>query len=1400
MSRPSRSMHHDWLRLVEVAGPFLTVSVLEEAGYSEFPVLRDKKRELSRLYENWVDASGRAAAAAFDDWFRAVLEEGLEFLPDELVPGSSWSVQQVGGSGSFSPDLAFVDRADGGKPLLFIARIPADADPLGRDSRSEWPDSPAEKTVALCRHFHVRLGLVTNGEKWVLVNAPEDTANSLSGTVTWLARLWFQEEGTLYAFLSLLGRFRFLGDPRTTLPALLDESLKHTEEVTDTLGRQVRNAVEILIAGLDRADRLSGRTLLRGVEPEELYEASLTVMMRLVFLLCAEERGLLLYGEPAYDDVYAASTLRRQLEEDADRHGSAVLERRFDAWSRLLALFRAVWGGVSHPNLLLPAMGGSLFDPDRYPWLEGRTRGAAPSAPAVPPAIDNRTILCLLDSLQLLEQKDGAIPLSFRSLDVEQIGYIYEGLLEFAADRATDVLLGLETKRKFKDSFVALPLSKLEALALDSREALFAFVKEKTDVSENALERTFETDLDPNDRGRLERVCGGDEALLRRVLPFAGWLRETKGGDPVVHLEGAFHMVPGSERGSTGTHYTPRVLTTELVERALEPMVYEGPACGKPRNEWVLRSPAEILALAVCDPAMGSGAFLVQACRYLADKLMDAWALAEKAGKAVAADGSIVDFPPREPMSRVEADRKVEALRLIAERCLYGVDVNPLAVELAKLSLWLVTLSKGRPFAFLDHNLRAGDSLLGVRDARSVSQATPTPDRYAVTLHTVRVEEALKEAAALRERVRTARVLDIRDVEAQNHFAAEARTRIERISEFADALVGYALASGKKGQKLVSGLVSLSADAPTWLDAPEGDPRLASVRAETAANLSVELPAGRPPRRPFHWALEFPEVFARGGFDAIVGNPPFLGGKKISTSNGKLYRNYLVGHLARGLSGSADLVAYFFLRAYSLLRPGGVFYLIANNTIAEGDTRQVGLETMVKHAAQILAASPNRPWPGTAGVIISPVMIRKPLESDHTASLAAEGSSHPSPDELAVDGRWHGNIRLSDESVSYISPFLSAQDEWSPRVLAENADQSFIGTVIYNPGFLLSEEQAHQFLVDNPACSNVLFPYLIGDDLNSDPQQKASRWVINFFDWPLARDAQGSWKALSKQERDRLLESYHVPSDYPGHVASDFPELLKIVEQKVKPERMHHPEPQTKEKWWQFQRSRPNLYHAIGRGEPFIKHPTGWTGDVKQEKVLIMTRHTHYFAPQWVVNNQVFSDATAVVAISSEIMGSILLSVFAQEWVFKHASTIGTGLRFTPEDCYETFPFPKPLPDNLDKLGLSFDSLRREIMRRENIGLTDLYNAFHDPGSRIEGIEEMRAKQREIDEAVKAAYGWTDIDLGHGFHEVPYLPENDRVRYTVSEPARLEILKRLAALNRERWESEEAAGLHKKGK
>ena len=103
-------------------------------------------------------------------------------------------------------------------------------------------------------------------------------------------------------------------------------------------------------------------------------------------------------------------------------------------------------------------------------------------------------------------------------------------------------------------------------------------------------------------------------------------------------------------------------------------------------------------------------------------------------------------------------------------------------------------------------------------------------------------------------------------------------------------------------------------------------------------------------------------------------------------------------------------------------------------------------------------------------------------------------------------------------------------------------------------------------------------------------------------------------------------------------------------------------------------------------------------------------------------------------------------------------------------------------------------------MISRTIGLTALYNLFHNPVEKDAELEEMRKLQREIDVAVRDSYGWQDIDLGHGFHEVGYLPSNDNVRYTISEPARIEILKRLAALNRQRWEEEESKGLHKKAK
>jgi len=191
----------------------------------------------------------------------------------------------------------------------------------------------------------------------------------------------------------------------------------------------------MLVATLGRLDAQhqaehSTRLLPPDVGPAEVYQAAVTVLMRLVFLLYAEERGLLPLDDDTYASAYAVNTLADNLRDRATDHGEDALERTATGWYRLLALFRGVHRGARHEQLILPAYGGSLFDPDRFPWLEGRATPDAPLGSGDVPAVDDRTLLKALDSLQTLQFAKERRQVSYRSLDVEQIGYVYESLLD----------------------------------------------------------------------------------------------------------------------------------------------------------------------------------------------------------------------------------------------------------------------------------------------------------------------------------------------------------------------------------------------------------------------------------------------------------------------------------------------------------------------------------------------------------------------------------------------------------------------------------------------------------------------------------------------------------------------------------------------------------------------------------------------------------------------------------------------------------------------------------------------------------------------------------------------------------------------------------------------------------
>lgn len=1087
--------HGEWLSLLDVSGPFLAEPVLKEAlpqGLQGLdPIV---KKEVRQAYDEWreaLDFDEVEFSKLHGAWIAFVLDRvlgfGAEFLAigDKLGDGHRYLVPENGIT--LVPDAAVTDGK--GKSLLLVKQYDAQTSLSEDASPDGWAASPIERMIELCRATGIRLALVTNGEQWTLIDAP---VGAVTSTASWYARLWSQEPLTLQAFAELLGIRRFFSGAEAELTSLLDKSLTLQDEVTDALGEQVRRAVEVLVQSLDRADQDRNRELLKDVSPEELYEAGLTIMMRIVFLLSAEERGLLLLGDRQYEGNYAVSTLRGQLRLEADE----IQERRWDAWSRLLSLFRAVFAGVDHGSMRMPALGGSLFDPDRFPFLEGRSKGSNwKTDAAVPLPIDNRTVLLLLDAVQLFQGRT----LSYLALDVEQIGYVYEGLLERTVVRAKEVTLDLTATKNAKAPWATL--SELDDSAASGGGAVDELLKERTGSSASRIRNDLAKKPDETESGKLLAACDGDVGLRDRIKPYFHLLRTDSWGYPLVYPKGTFMVASGSDRRETGTHYTPKSFTEAIVRTTLEPLVYVGPSDGAPRDEWRLKSPDELLDLKVCDPAMGSGAFLVQACRYLADRVVEAWAEVETIGKAISADGEVKDeIGALEPLSQNADERSLTARRLIAERCLYGVDMNPLAVELAKLSIWLVTLAKGRPFGFLDHNFRSGDSLLGILSIEQIDYLEMKPGRgSSAKLFASKMKHEVQKAIELRRNLQSRPIREIRDVEVMAALDTDARKRLDVFEKIADALVAEAFSKLAQANS-----TDLSLEAGRAVEGDEVAIGLLERRA--SLGLSRDLPSGHHVRAPLHWALQFPEVFlrSRGGFDAVIGNPPFLGGKKISTAKGPAYRSFISWALS-GEKGAADLCAFFFLRARSLLRNEGAFGLLATNTICQGSAREIGLARIERNAS-IFRASSSCPWPGSAGVDVSIVFV--------------------------FAGQWSGTRILDGEPVDNINSYLTAAGAGEKPNKLQSSIYGTKGTYVYGEGFIVDQPTYDEFVNDDPRNAAVLQRYLGARDFTTTVDQLPTRWAINFGERSeeKAQEFTAPFRHVFetvKPERDKLTRQVH---------------------------------------------------------------------------------------------------------------------------------------------------------------------------------------------------------------------------------------------------------------------------------
>ena len=1166
----------------------------------------------------------------------------------------------------------------------------------------------------LLRHTGVAAGLLFNGAGLRLISAPRGES---SGWLDFRVADMLPTAGRPIstAMRLLLGQNRLLSQPGgKRLAALLEDSRKYQNEVSERLAEQVLHALYEFQRGFQAAhDTSQGELLCEPLanNPDEVYRGLLTVVLRLVFLLYAEERDMLPQDE-TFLGAYSLAALYERLREDAALHPD-TMDQRFGGYAQLLSLFRMVHDGARAGAMRLPPRHGALFDPDRYRFLEGRGEvGARQIDERIdPPLVPDGTVYRVLEKLIVLDGER----ISYRALDVEHVGSVYETMMGFRLETAEGLTVAIKAAKKQG----APAAVNLEALLGQPPADRAKWLQERTDRKLTDRLRRATRDADT-----MEALHAALDPVIER------------NATPDLVPGGAMVLQPSEERRRSGSHYTPRELTEPIVRTALAPILERLRA----EADGPLR-PEQILDLKVCDPAMGSGAFLVEACRQLGDALVEAWQ----------GHDAMPDIPPDE-------NEIIFARRQIAQRCLYGVDRNPKAVDLAKLSLWLVTLAKDHPLTFLDHALRPGDALVGLsrRQLRAFhwkDDAEPLQAGF----EAMRAQEHLASARELRRGIReaddTVSELELRQL------CDDSRFETDNVRLLGDLVLAAFFEEAKPKQreelrKQVAGAVQRGEmhNYKSWLE---------------------ELRHAEPPLAPFHWEIEFPEVFDRDnpGFDAVVGNPPFAGKNTVAAANVAGYPDWLK-QVHEESHGNADLVAHFFRRAFELLRTSGTSGLIATNTIAQGDTRSTGLRWICNNGGEIYQARRRVKWPGLAAVVVSVLHVHK--------------------------GNYRGAKLLDGKKVNAITAFLfhrGGHDD--PARLEVNAGKSFQGSIVLGMGFTFDDTdtkgvatplaEMDRLITEEPRNRDAIFPYIGGEEVNTSPTHAHHRYVINFRGYPLRREDLGEcWADVDKHQRREWLRSGIVPLDYPGSVAADWPELLAIAEERVKPERMKVNRKIRRDYWWRYGDRQPSLYLSI----------------VPLKQVLVISRVGQQAAFAFRPVGMVYAESLVVFPLDTYAALCVFQSRPHEIWARSLGSSLEDRLRYTPSDCFETFPFPDGwnTHPNLERAGSDYYRFRADLMVRHGEGLTKIYNRFHDPDEADPEIARLRELHVAMDRAVLDAYGWTDIStqckclLDYEIDEEEWGSRKKPYRQRWPDEVRDEVLARLLELNAERSVAEQRSG------
>lgn len=863
-----------------------------------------------------------------------------------------------------------------------------------------------------------------------------------------------------------------------------------------------------------------------------------------------------------------------------------------------------------------------------------------------------------------------------------------------------------------------------------------------------------------------------------------------------------FSFVEGTGRSSSGSHYTPEELVQPLIKHSLDYLLEDREKLVRKEVEQQKLRGAEkvalreqvvakhFLTLKVADVACGSGHILLSAARRIA---MVYAALTEES-----------DQPTPTGMRH--------ATREVIRNCIYGVDKNPLAVELCKVALWLEAHNPGEPLSFLDHRIKCGDAIVGLahRDelekgiADEAFKSLPGDDKDIAALfrNKNKKERLEREAKAVQTRAQFEKQTSDSVQDALTEYRTftrmpentpeEIKAKQKAYRKFLDGK-GYSflktMADTQVAQffipKTTANKDRLISDAQ-YMAMLAGWEGWQGPKTSFASDLAAK-------KRFFHWFLEFPEVFAEGmkkadteqgrsgGFDCILGNPPFLGGQKLSGTFGDNYLEYIKYQFDP--IGAVDLVTYFFRRIFSIIREKGFLSLISTNTIAQGKSREDGLEIICKQGGTINHAIKSTPWPGIAAVVVALVTITKQ--------------------------QWSGRFFLNNNYITNITPYLDGADpQINPKNLFSNERKCFQGHNVLGDGFFLSRTEYLQMASINEQNRNVIFPIINANELlNSYNNTDIQRYVIYFNEMNIEK-------------------------------AQTYVEPFSFIKNNVKPDREKKDVlkyPRMVNEWWKFWMNKRDFSIALEKSKSVLY------------SAIVSKTHAFQYFP-----NNVFSSHANIGIPDAKLWEfSCLQSSIHEAWSWKYASTMKGDRRYLPSDCFETFPFTHLIFSvnlkRIEKIGETYHEHRRQLMLKIQLGLTKTYNAFHSPdvnsgiaeinfavlakpeiekkygkevwnlwnhlqrtpgtcsfAEAVAGIEELRRLHVEMDNAVLEAYGWsvsgTDgpaISLRHDFYEVDYLPENDRIRFTIHPDARKEVLKRLLQLNHKIFEQEAREGKHK---